>query len=146
MRLFAEKFTDCGRWDPRYWGYFQTFNEGRFYEAHDVLEDLWLECRGKPLDNFYKSLIQLAGIFVHIEKRRHRPALALLDICQGYLRPYGSTCEGLDLSLIHEIIDLWRDRIPNARQPDQSILNQYKRPIIRMPSPEGWGGPKISKK
>jgi predicted metal-dependent hydrolase len=49
MRLFAETFTDCGEWDPRYWGYFRTFNEGRFYEAHDVLEDLWLECRGKTI-------------------------------------------------------------------------------------------------
>lgn len=133
MRLFAETFTDCGEWDPRYWGYFRTFNEGRFYESHDVLEDLWLECRGKSLGNFYKSLIQLAGIFVHIEKRRHRPALALLDICQGYLSAYGKSCEGLDLSNIHEIINLWRKRIPNASQPEQSLLNHHERPILQMP-------------
>ena len=134
MRLFAETFIDCGKWDPRYWGYFQTFNEGRFYEAHDVLEDLWLERRGTHLDNFYKSLIQLAGIFVHIEKRRHQPALALLNICQGYLKPYGTACEGLDLSGIHNIIDLWRERIPDANQPDQSILAHYESPQLSMPS------------
>ena len=28
--------------DPCYQGYFRCFNEGQYYEAHDVLEHLWL--------------------------------------------------------------------------------------------------------
>ena len=137
MRQFAETFTDCGEWDPRYWGYFKTFNQGRFYEAHDVLEDLWLECRGKALNNFYKSLIQFAGIFVHIEKKRHRPALALLDLCQGYLGSYGESCEGLDLSNIHEQIDIWRHRVLNAIPTGKPLLDQFKRPILQLPHSGG---------
>jgi predicted metal-dependent hydrolase len=31
--------------DPRYTGYFTCFNDAQYYEAHDVLEDLWL---GEP--------------------------------------------------------------------------------------------------
>jgi hypothetical protein len=30
------------RLDARYLGYFACFNEQQYYEAHDVLEDLWL--------------------------------------------------------------------------------------------------------
>jgi len=48
--------------DPRLTGYFECFNSGRYYEAHDVLEDLWLR-QGKthPDHAFHKGLIQLAG-------------------------------------------------------------------------------------
>src|SRR5438067_657768 len=31
--------------DPHYQGFFQCFNEQRYYEAHDVLEHLWLQNR-----------------------------------------------------------------------------------------------------
>tara|TARA_A100001037_G_C14868145_1_gene508316 strand:+ start:262 stop:732 length:471 start_codon:yes stop_codon:yes gene_type:complete len=47
-------------------GWLECFNAGEFYEAHDVLEDLWLEDRAAPVADFYKGLIQLAGAFVHL--------------------------------------------------------------------------------
>ena len=34
--------------DPRYLGYFACFNDGLYYEAHDVLEDLWLHDKHGP--------------------------------------------------------------------------------------------------
>ena len=33
--------------DPRYTGFFACFNERQYYEAHDILEDLWLEETGE---------------------------------------------------------------------------------------------------
>lgn len=133
MRQFAKTFSDCGKWDPRYWGYFKTFNEGRFYEAHDVLEDLWLECRATPLDTFYKSLIQLAGAFVHLQKSKQRPAIALLNLCQGYLTPFGDQCEGLDLKDIHQLIDTWRDRtqMQSIETARQQLLRE--KPLLNLP-------------
>jgi predicted metal-dependent hydrolase len=133
MRIFAETFTECGSWDPRYWGYFKTFNEGRFYEAHDVLEDLWLECRDTPLDTFYKSLIQLAGAFVHLENKRERPSLALFNLCQGYLKPFGDHCEGLPLTEIHQLIDTWKTRIQTQSiESAHQLLLQHK-PLLELP-------------
>ncbi|MEW6158219.1 MAG: DUF309 domain-containing protein, partial [Verrucomicrobiota bacterium] len=38
--------------DAHYLGYFACFNEGLFYEAHDVLEALWLPSRGGEKDCF----------------------------------------------------------------------------------------------
>lgn len=48
--------------DVRYAAYFHHFNRGDYYEAHDVLESLWLE-RGRQAKGaaFYQGLIQLAG-------------------------------------------------------------------------------------
>lgn len=49
-------------WDIRYSAYFHHFNRGDYYEAHDVLESLWLEQgRQAPSAAFYQGLIQLAG-------------------------------------------------------------------------------------
>ena len=62
--------------DPRYLGFFQCFNEQRYYEAHDVLEDLWLQGKQEPEQGnyrYFKGLIQVAGGFVHLQKQRLRP-------------------------------------------------------------------------
>ena len=60
---------------PCYQGYFQCFNDARYYEAHDVLEHLWLRGgRADPEHAFYKGLIQVAGAFVHLQKQHARPA------------------------------------------------------------------------
>jgi predicted metal-dependent hydrolase len=58
--------------DPRYTGYFACFNDQQYYEAHDVLEDLWLRETGKN-HAYFKGLIQLAGAFVHLQKQANRP-------------------------------------------------------------------------
>jgi hypothetical protein len=58
--------------DAHYLGYFQCFNAGQYYEAHDVLEQLWLKTEGGN-HLFFKGLIQLAGAFVHLQKQFRRP-------------------------------------------------------------------------
>jgi len=59
--------------DPHYVGYFICFNRGEYYEAHDVLEQLWLRTEDANRD-FFQGLIQIAGAFVHLQKQFHRPA------------------------------------------------------------------------
>src|SRR2546423_13704317 len=77
-----------GKHDPHCLGYFECFNRGLFYEAHDVLEELWLGVRKGPDDAFYKALIQLAGAFVHLQKKRLGPAAALFKLAHANLQKY----------------------------------------------------------
>ncbi|HEY0791103.1 MAG TPA: DUF309 domain-containing protein [Chthoniobacterales bacterium] len=58
--------------DPLYLGYFWLFNEAKYYEAHDILEHLWLNTSGQTYF-YFKGLIQFAGAFVHLKKHRDRP-------------------------------------------------------------------------
>ena len=53
-------------------GYFLLFNRQDYYQAHDLLEHIWLQTNG-PEAAFYKGLIQLAGAFVHLQKQFRRP-------------------------------------------------------------------------
>ena len=95
-------------------GYIQLFNEQRYYEAHDVLEHLWLQptepdSSDKSSENdLLKGLIQFAGAFVHLQKqfqrpdhptdgRRLRPAWRLFKLAHKNLQPFGVFYRGFQV-------------------------------------------------
>jgi predicted metal-dependent hydrolase len=94
-----------------YLGYFDCFNRQLFYEAHDVLEDLWLPDRPGANGNFYKGLIQLTGAFVHLQKNRLRPAAALFQLAQANLEKYPRHHQQLNLDAVQALIADWRHRL-----------------------------------
>jgi len=99
-----------GGTDPHLAGYLECFNSGCYYEAHDVLEDLWLrQGRDHPDYAFHKGLIQVAGGFVHLRLqylhpehpkhgRRLAPARRLLRLALGNLGPYAPRHLGVDVT------------------------------------------------
>ena len=93
--------------DAHYLGYFDCFNRQLFYEAHDVLEELWLADRHGPNGAFYKGLIQLAGAFVHLQKKRLRPSGALFRLARTNLEKYPASHERLDVAAVILLTDNW---------------------------------------
>ena len=96
--------------DPRYQGFFTCFNDQQYYEAHDVLENLWLERRDEH-HHFFKGLIQFAGAFVHLQKqfahpthpkhgRRMRPAVRLFQLAAKNLAPFAPKHLHLDVTAL----------------------------------------------
>jgi hypothetical protein len=81
-----------------YRAFFRCWNEQHYYEAHDVLEQLWLKTDSSDAD-YFKGLIQAAGAFVHLQKnfehplhpkhrRRLQPAVRLFQLAEKNLAPY----------------------------------------------------------
>ena len=101
-------------YDPRYLSYFECFNGQRFFEAHEVLEALWLPQRDGPNGLFYKGLIQLAGAFVHWQKNRPGPAAALFKLAQTNLRKYPAINEGLSVKNVLAVTDEWLSQVTAA--------------------------------
>lgn len=106
--------------DAHYLGYFACFNRREFYEAHDVLEELWLGQRNGSNYAFYKGLIQLAGAFVHLQKHsvrypRLRPAAALFKLAQANLLKYPAYHEHLDIGATLALIEDWLGKLEQAR-------------------------------
>jgi len=110
--------------DVRYLRFFEFFNQQLFYEAHEVLEALWLPQRHGPDGAFYKGLIQLAGAFVHFRKGRMNPALALLSLARANLEKYGGLHHQLNIPATLTFIDEWRGKIettsPGSPRNDQN--------------------------
>lgn len=63
------------------------FNTRRYFECHEILEEVWQEEDG-ALREFYKGLIQLAAAFVHISRGNFVGADRLLRTSLGYLGQY----------------------------------------------------------
>lgn len=63
------------------------FNAGRFYEAHEHLEEVWQQERG-PARGLYQGLIQAAAAYVHLSRGNYAGARRLLKTSVAYLEPY----------------------------------------------------------
>src|SRR5947207_10548831 len=102
---------------PYYRAFFQCWNEQRYYEAHDVLEQVWLHDPIAPEDaQYFKGLIQAAGAFVHLKKqfehpthpkhgRRLGPAVRLFRLAEKNLVPLGPRRHGLNLAQFKEMLE-----------------------------------------
>jgi predicted metal-dependent hydrolase len=101
--------------DAHYLGYFDCFNRQLFYEAHDVLEDLWLVDRKGVDGDFYKGLIQLAGAFVHLQKNRLPPSAALFKLARRNLEKYPARHHHLELDEVQVLIADWVNRLEQGR-------------------------------
>ncbi len=116
-----------GNWDAHYLAFFECFNRQLFFEAHEVLEELWLQCRGTSRDLFYKGLIQVAGAFVHVQKDRPQPAKALLELGGANLRGYEPECDGLDVTGLVHSIDRWLEVVRRGEARQSLIMHEKPR-------------------
>ncbi len=113
---------------PCYLGFFRCWNEQRYYEAHDVLEHLWLRTETEDAD-YFKGLIQAAGGFVHLQKqqarpthpkdgRRMYPAVRLFRLAEKNLAPFAPVRHRFEVA---EFLQLLR------RQVDAILGSDYRR-------------------
>jgi len=121
-------------YDQHYLEFFERFNQQRFFEAHDVLEALWLPQRQGPNGLFYKGLIQLAGAFVHWQKNRPGPAAALLGLARANLIQYPVIHDGLNVAGALAIVEEWLRRLEAAAAASQP-LTQISLPQLRLDLP-----------
>lgn len=95
------------RYDPRYVGYFECFNRELFYEAHDVLEELWLASRDTPEARYYQGLIMATGAFVHFQNDRPKAASNLLRAAIERLKPFGRAHLGFAVGAFVACLESW---------------------------------------
>ena len=106
---------------PYYRAFFQCWNEQRYYEAHDVLEQVWLNTDTSD-DDFFKGLIQGAGAFVHLQKnfehpthpkhaRRLGPAVRLFQLAEKHIAPYAPLHHALDVTAFLILLRTHREMI-----------------------------------
>lgn len=133
-------------YDPCYLGYFVCFNDQEYYEAHDVLEHLWLRGRDGNYA-YFKGLIQLAGAFVHLKKQRARPdhptdgrrmfpAVRLFRLAEKNLSAYQPRHLGLNLETVSALMESHASRI-EASGYSLNPWNPESAPQLRLDLPSG---------
>lgn len=135
IAAMAGQFRE-GKLDPHYTGYFELFNRQKFFEAHDVLEHIWLKDRHGPNGSFYKGLIQLAGAFVHLQKNRPQPAAALFKLALANLEKYPQLHEHLDVAAVLALIRRWLKQLETHDFAADTLIADQA-PEIRLNPPVG---------
>jgi predicted metal-dependent hydrolase len=107
--------------NPYYLAFFRCWNKQQYYEAHDVLEQLWLNTKSPDAD-YFKGLIQAAGAFVHLQKqfeyplhakhsRRLPPATRLFQLASKNLGNFKPRHHGLNVSAFCQLLSRYADEI-----------------------------------
>lgn len=110
---------------PCYRGFFRCWNEQHYYEAHDVLEHLWLRTDSADAD-YFKGLIQAAGGFVHLQKhfqfpdhrvhgRRLGPAVRLFALAQKNLTPFAPVRHRFEVSDLLALVSRTSEAIVHSQ-------------------------------
>jgi predicted metal-dependent hydrolase len=78
----------------------RLFNAGRFFECHEVWEEVWTPQRG-PRRLFLQSLIHFAVALHHAERGNPEGACRQLRKGLHKLAAYLPSCEGIDTARLH---------------------------------------------
>lgn len=73
----------------------RRFNRGRFWDAHEAWEEVWLRWP-EPERRFVQGLIQLAAAWHHVKRGNDRGARRLFEAAVAKLRPFPADFLGID--------------------------------------------------
>ncbi len=88
----------------------RLFNEEFFFEAHEILEEVWHAERGEPR-RFLQGLIQLAAAYNHFQNGNYAGAAELLQRGADKMRSYPARYLGFDAADLIRRADADRGRI-----------------------------------
>ncbi len=80
------------------------FNDGRFFECHEVWEHLWMHT-GDDRAHLLKGLLQAAIALHHFRRRNHVGARKLFEGQKRILEPFRPHAQGLDLAAFDRDMD-----------------------------------------
>jgi uncharacterized protein len=81
----------------------RRFDEGRFFEAHELFEYVWRSREVEPSDRpFWKGVTQVAVGYCHVQRGNARGALALLARAVRNLESFPPRHRGVDARALAE--------------------------------------------
>jgi predicted metal-dependent hydrolase len=102
--------------DPRWTRGVDLFNREEFFEAHEVVEDLWNERDGAEKE-FLKGFIQAAVALEHHRRGNRRGFLAVLETAGRYLGRADPAAGGLDVRALVRGLEEFRARDARGENP-----------------------------
>ena len=79
----------------------ELFNRGRYYEAHDPLEEAWMETQS-PERDLYQGILQIGLAYYQISRGNYRGALKMFKWGQRNLENLGESMMGINITQLIE--------------------------------------------
>jgi uncharacterized protein len=90
----------------------RLFNAGKYFEAHEALEEAWNEEQGNVRE-LYRGILQIAVVYLHITRRNYNGAVKVYDRSQRWLKDWPNICRGIEVGKL--------------RQDAEAVFNEVKR-------------------
>jgi predicted metal-dependent hydrolase len=97
------------------------FNSGRYWDAHEAWEHVWMPDRKGPDAGFYKGLIQIAAGCLHYTRHNRRGAVNKWRTGADYLRPYLPGHRGVLLAPLVHSVDEFLDAMAQREWPELTM-------------------------
>src|SRR5437016_9484500 len=101
------------------------FNQHSFFEAHEVLEDVWRAAPERER-KFLQGLIQIAVALHHHSTGNLVGCRSLLQRGLRNLAPYPERHSGLELALFRDQAEMWRGALESQRPLPALPLIQFQ--------------------
>ena len=100
----------------------ELFNAGHYFEAHEVLERLWLAADG-PDRELYQGVLQVAVGLHHEARGNRKGAASMLAKGVARLTLLAPSCLGIDLARLLDDVGAFQSAPPDARRaPELRLL------------------------
>ena len=103
------------------------FNQKEFFEAHEVIEELWRETDGE-LKNFYRGLIQAAAALHHLKRGTFKGGLEVCKSAIALLKPYTPVTLGVQ---VQKLVD----DLKTSFEQFEKLNSQEKIDLENLPFP-----------
>ena len=96
----------------------ELFNKGEYFEAHELLEEIWKEDI-TPGRELYRAVLQIAVAYLQITRRNYNGAIKMFWRSRQWIDPLPDECRGVDVAQLRKdarqvyrtLVDLGRERI-----------------------------------
>ena len=117
--------TEGPQVDHRFKQAVELFNNGEWYEAHDVIEELWHET-ADPHRRSLQGVLQVAVAQLHLQRDNRRGATILFGEALGRLKCPGTPDLGLDIQGLCSCVE---QRLRSLQQDEDPELCAV--PVLR---------------
>lgn len=116
---------------PLYKQFFQHYHQEEYWEAHEVLEELWQQDRK---NDFYHGLIQIAAIMHQLNRGKVRGARKLAHTAVGYLSSFKPSYEDVDIEQVVKWLQLCLEKLPEHEKIiSLSEMEKLSIPVCHLP-------------
>jgi uncharacterized protein len=105
----------------------RLFNAGRYFEAHEALEEAWNEERGNVRE-LYRGILQIAVAYLHITRGNYNGAVKVHERSQKWMQPWPEVCRGVHVGQLRRDAQAVIDEVQRLG-PER--IGQFNRSLLK---------------
>jgi uncharacterized protein len=106
------------------------FNERKFFEAHEALEEAWINEKGE-IRNLYKGILQVGVTYLHIMRGNFDGAIKVHRRSLKWIKDWPDLCRGIYVKQIRQDLEVVMKEVErlgkeHIREFDMSLIKTVK--------------------